>query len=76
MGVTDPWASYSSVAAKDGRLGGEAQLQQIDAVAEPDQVIPESRRVSSKLARDEPWMAWRSASSGFTATPASHIPAV
>jgi len=34
---------------EDGRLGGEAQLQQIDAVAEPDQVIPSSAGVSSKV---------------------------
>jgi len=26
---------------EDSRVGGEAQLQEIDAVAEPDEVIPE-----------------------------------
>ena len=44
IAVTEPWASYSSVAAKVGGAGRKAELEQIDAVAKPHQMVPKLGR--------------------------------
>jgi len=62
---------------EDSRLGGKAKLEQIDPVAEADQVIPSSAGVKLEgRARDEALDGLEARSSGFPATSALHIPVV
>ena len=43
MGVIEPWASYSSVAAKVAAPGREAELEQVDAPPEPRSDVHRAR---------------------------------
>ena len=48
IGVTEPCASYSSVAAKMAALDAEVELEDIDAMPELHQVLPEFPGVCSR----------------------------